>query len=204
MSLPPYRWKVDAAPMSTVSTTLTGRVETICTPRLSIHVTGAFHLENSASKRAAIVNFWQWASRGLSFAMALDPAKTVATTLTAHALAVDYQIQVQSAAGITVGGVYRLFDGPNYQLVTVTGITGTTLTLSDTLNLQFSGVDATYPSAYRIYAAQLRDQNYFIGSLRDKGLPLPIVDSEANQDQGQTLPQSRFRLSLDFYENLHV
>jgi hypothetical protein len=208
ISLPylPYRWNIDPQPRRTITPTLTGAIETICQPCLDIHVTGGFHLIESASLRAALHNWWQWACRGLPWSIALDWNMKADTTLTAHAHAGDTTIQVVSVQDIVPGNVYKLFGGPNYQHVTVASISGLTLTLTKPLNMQFPGIDPIYPVEYRQYAAVLRDQNYFIGSIRDSNPELPIIDGQAQQanDIPARIPQRWFRLSLDFHEYWNV
>lgn len=183
------QWQVDVAPEGTMNTTMTGRVETILTPRVNIHVTGACPLRESATLRTQLHNWWQWGQRGGVWALAFDSSRRVDTTLDAAAALGDTTITVVDATGIIEGEIYKLFHGPNYQLVRVTNVSSNTLTLAET-------IDATYGAVAT--KCVVRDQHYYFGQIRDSQAPLPILDVTAQQLQ--PLPQSRFVLNFDFYE----
>lgn len=111
----PNRWQVDSHPEATVNVTRLGRVETIVTPRPDIHVTGEFPIEDSASLRNDLQNWWQWVLRGGVSAIALDSTKRVDTVLVSPARPGDTTINVSTGANITVGEIYKLFHGPSYR-----------------------------------------------------------------------------------------
>lgn len=173
-----------------MNTTMTGRVETILVPHTNIHVTGSVPIQDSVTLRSQLHNWWQWACRGGVWAIAFDSSRRVDTTLSTGAALGDLNITVADATGVIQGEVYKLFHGPNYQLVRVTAINSNTLTVAET-------IDATYGAVAN--KCVFRDQHYFFGQIRDSQAPLPILDM-TSQRIVQPLPQSRFVLNFDFYE----
>lgn len=183
---------MDSHPEATVNVTRLGRVETIVTPRPDIHVTGEFPIEDSASLRNDLHNWWQWVLRGGVSAIALDSTKRVDTQLSVAARPGDTNITVATGANITVGEIYKLFHGPSYQLVRVIDKVGTvpaTLAISSMIDHRFGTTTG---------ASVFRDQNYFFIQIRGSKPPFPIVDVDVTKSR--TWPQTRFVLSLDFYE----
>lgn len=181
---------MEAFPQRTISTTMTGRIETILTPHMNIHVTGQTPIQESATIRTQLHNWWQWACRGGVWAIAFSSSRRVDTRLSAAAALGDTSITVADATGVIQGEIYKLFHGPNYQLVRVTGISTNTLSLAET-------IDATYGTVAG--KCVFRDQHYFFGQIRDNQAPLPILDAPA-LPSGQPLPQTHFVLTFDFYE----
>ena len=186
----PCKWRAIPAPLRTVTTTLIGVVETICAPRMDIRVSGEFQPFNDGNLRWQLWNWWHWACKGNAWAITLDSSRTVSTTLSAGAAAGATTVTVTSATGIVAYRRYKIWDGPNFALVYVNSVSSNTVTLAETLNVPFGS------------GAIFRDENYYYGALREPELDLPIIDVNPDEALGQTMPQTKFRLVLDFYEEL--
>lgn len=193
LSRSPSRWQVDAHSQCTVNVSRLGRVETIVTPRPDIHVTGEFPIEDSATLRTQLHNWWQWVLRGGVSAIALDTSRRVDTRLQFQAVPGDTSIQVSNGVGVIAGNVYKLFHGPSYQLVRATAVSIpnpiANLTLSSSVDHRFGPIAGS---------CVFRDENYYFIQVRSSQPRCPIVD--VTTDEFRTWPQTRFKLVLDFYE----
>lgn len=182
----------------TVNTTLTGAQEVLSLPRIDIYVAADYADLCSASLtkygitastlRVQLDNWWQWAIRGNSWDYTIDSTKKVRTTLAGDEAANDSVIDVASASGITQNGRYVLIDGPNYQMVTVTNIAGTSLTISPALDYAFSS------------GSLFRDVYYWSGQIRDSNQDCPIVDAGVDKLVTTGLPVNQFDFRLRFIE----
>ncbi len=173
----------------TINQSITGVTEILTLPRVDIEIQSQFRPETSASKRVQFDNWWQWAQQGNAWTLALDSSKVVDTTITADAAAGATSVVVASNSGIVSGQTYKLMVGPYYQLVTVSGIAGTTISLATT------SLDSIFLSG-----AVFRDQYFFRGVIRDPQATSPVQDVEA--DELQAFPLTRFRISMQFHESL--
>ncbi len=173
---------------------MTGLVETILRPQVDIHITGEYPLHDSATLRAQLHQWWQWACRGGTWAITHDAARLVDTTLAVQANLGDITITVVNGSGITIGGIYKICHGPNFEFVRVTNIdgTGTVLTLAESLNAQYGSIPGF---------CFFRDHNYYFGRISDPESRLPIIDVTVQEKSPDVqIPQIRFRLVLDFFE----
>ena len=184
----PIRRNVDVRVPRSVQTTVTGASETLTVPRVDVHVQIEFRQIDSESLLRALDNWWQWAQQGNSWTLTLDNTRMVSTTLTTMELAGDTSISVASATGITTGQYYVMVGGPNYQMIEVTGVAGTGITIGSSLDYDFAS------------GSKFRDPYYWDGIIRNPNQNSPIEFVGAGQDGGQSWPPKRFNLHLDFYE----
>lgn len=171
----------------TVNTTITGRSETIRLPRVDSRVRIEWPIMDSATMLQALENWWQWATAGEDWSLALDSARTIDTRLAVESVTGSTQFYLDDAAGIQVAGQYKLIDGPNYQVVTVTNVTGDRVTISETLDHSF-GVGGIF-----------RDRFYYLATIRDVSAQIPIQYLEAEKLPGW--PPTRFLFTPEFYED---
>lgn len=175
----------------TIQTSLSGRVETTRLPRMDNFVRVEWRMLESVTIRRQLHNFWQWAQRGEPWALALDADKTVDTRLAVEATKGDAYFYVDDPAGITAGQIYRVMDGSHYQAVTIDTIAGDRVAITETLDCDFGA------------GAIVRDQFFFLGSLRDDRSPAPIEEHPA--DVMQNFPTSiRFSFALEFHEDVSL
>lgn len=171
-----------------IRVTRTGAVQTQLDPRMDISINArwatvdAVYWAAAATLKLQFQNLWQWAQHGNVFTFAVDSAKVVNTSLSAAASEGDTSFDVASATGI-LNSVYRLIDGPRYQMVTVTGVVGSTVTISETLNFDFSS------------GTLFRDRWYFVCVLHDENAPFPVKELIA-------LNQARFEINLQCFESV--
>lgn len=188
----PSRWQIDPRPKKTVSPTMTGYVETILNPQVTIHVTGEYPLSDSATLRAQLHQWWQWACQGGTWAITHDANKIVDTTLAAPAARGDMTLLLDNGFGVEVDGIYKLWHGPNFEMVRVTDVDGDLVTLAESLNADYGAVPDF---------CVFRDQNFYCGRVIDIDAPFPIIDVTTQEKQPDSqIPQVRYRLLLDFYE----
>jgi hypothetical protein len=188
----PNVWHIDPHADATSNKTRLGRVEVITTPRPDIHVTGEFPIEDSAALRARLHNWWQYVMRGGVSAIALDSTSRCDTYLTVAANPGDLTLTIANGVDVVTGRVYKLFHGPNFQWIRVTGKSGTTpctLNIAAVIDHKFGAISG---------ACVFRDQNYHFIQIRASTPGCPIID--VNTDQFTTWPQARFVLRLDFWE----
>ena len=174
---------VDPVVPKTVNTTMAGSSETITEPRLDVRVSARWKL-NDDDIRSALENWWQYAQRGNSWTFAYDANKTVSTTLSSGASQGDGSVVVTSATGILNGQQYVILDGAIYQLITVEGISGTTISFAGTLDSAISN------------GATFRDRYFFNGELRGRiGNPFQDEFIKGNDRQ-----KPFYGFALDFFE----
>lgn len=186
----PFVHRVTPSVSKHANTTLSGAVETILIPRMDIQVHLEFRTIDSAALRVQIDNFWQWASQGNSWTIALDGSRTVNVVTTSNLAAGISTIPLSSVVGIVAGRTYAMIDGPNYQIVTVSSVGGSSVDID-------TGLDAAMGSG-----TLFRDQFYFPSIIRDDNPPSPIQDIASEAPEFQTWPPTRFKLVLDFYEDV--
>jgi hypothetical protein len=184
----PYRFQAYPLPSRHVNVSPIGKQDTFLQPRVDIRVITAFDIDDiyftSAERRADLHNFRQWALKGNPWALTMNSMRTVDTTLTLDADGTD--TIVADTSGVLEGEIYKLTNSYYYERVTVANVSGSTITLAER-------VLGEYP-----VGSKLRDENFFPGCLRSDSR-VEIVDLEAGEYQ--SLPQTRFRLNLDFYED---
>jgi hypothetical protein len=183
----PVRWQATPEPAGLVNVGPIGQIDTILYPRMEFRVTGMFEVIASATLRTQLTNFQQWALKGNPWSVALNSSRVVDTTLIVAA-SVTATLELNDATGVIIGEIYKLMDSSNFELVTIAGISGNTVTLAE-------AVLTTYA-----IGTKLRDQNYFPATQRTSESSLVVEDLDAFDYQ--TLPQSRFRFSLDFHEDV--
>lgn len=182
----PWRWQAAPSPLRTVDVAEDGTTRTVLYNRLDIPVSGAFPImDNAANLRASLHAWWQWALHGYGWQIMLDATKTVNTTLASVTSTTVFD--VASPNGIIVGQVYKLLAGYLYQLVTVSAVSGTQITVTPEL-------DTTFP-----VGTKFRDQNFYPAVIREQNPRCPIIDVDSGE--AQTMPQTRFRLELEFFED---
>lgn len=120
----------------------------------------------------------QWIQAGSAFTFARDRDKTVNTTISADAAAGASSVVVASATGITIGDEYVLRDSLRAETVKVSNISGTTITLAETLNFDFAA------------GARFRYAEYWPA----RAVPGTLVVRD--------VPPVQFSVSLDFYEDV--
>jgi len=165
-----------------INRTLSRDVETIVNPAPDVRVRARWHWEANASLRVQLDNWWQWAQRGNSFRFVMDSAKTVKTTLSGAEAAGQTVLSVTSTSGFAAGN-YVLRSGPYYQLVTVTSVGASDVTIN-------SALDYTFPSG-----SVFRDEYLWDGIIRDKDQRSPIVYTPLNK-------KDAFEFHLDFCEDI--
>ena len=84
-----------------------------------------------------------------------------------------------------------MISGYYYELIQFTVVSGTMLTLSAPLKVDFP------------IGAFVRDQNFFPGAIRDSNAPCPIIDTESDE-LPPGLPQTNFKFAPDFFEDVSV
>lgn len=189
--VPPYDIQIHPAAKRVTSMTLTGQFETIRVPRLDSLIRLNWRIIDSVTLRYALHNWWQWASQGNDWTLALDSAKVVDAKVTAVAAVGAAALVVNDPTGITNGQTYKLIHGPNQQLVTVGSVSASTVNLGSTLDF------AVGPGGI------FRDPFFFPGLIRDESAPSPIQDASAGT-QVPGWPPSRFTLSLEFFEDIRT
>lgn len=167
-----------------VNATLRGDTETVFLPRVDVHVQVNFTKNKDAALRAQIHAWWQWAQQGNPFRFVLDTTKTVKTTITGQEAAGQTVLTVASPTGIMNGQQYVLIGGPNYQLVTVSGISGSDITISSSLDFTFAA------------GSVFRDQYLWDGIIRDAEQHTPI------RDLFDPEPPGTWEFNLDFFEDV--
>ena len=177
----------------TVNMTITGKHETIRLPHIDIPVRAEWPIMDSSVSghpaANALINWHQWAQSGQAWALALDSAKTVDTLVAVEAAAGDTLVWVDNPVGVTVGQVYKLINGPNMQLLTVSAVDGDRISFTST-SLDFDlGVGAI-----------LRDQFYFPGLLRNPSAPLPL--EYLDPAQSNPWPPTRYIFAPEFFEDI--
>ncbi len=180
----PVHRQLDVSVPRTVAVALSGRTESLTAPRVDVQVRTRFQRIESATLLAAYENWHQWAGQGKPFQFAFDSSKTIFTELSTAQTMGDSVIGLESVTDITVGDAYVLMDGPQYQVVTVSAVGTTNVTIGSTLDYDF-GLGSVF-----------RDKYFFNATLRNPSAPYPIRINEA----GQTNPPSRFDLDLIFDE----
>jgi hypothetical protein len=183
---PPLRIACSAAPPRTVTTTITGEQKTVTLPRVDALWRIEWPVIEDAAVRTELENFWSWAVQGNTWTLALDSTKTVNTTFSGAEAAGQTVLSITLLTGITNAQVYKICDGPNYELVTVSTSGGGTVTVVSAINLAYGS------------GAIFRDRFYFVGMIRDPGARSPITDVS----QIATMGPARFQLILEFYEDL--
>jgi hypothetical protein len=186
MPVPRVFQPVTGTPVVT-NRTITGNTETIAEPRVDIHVHLEFPVSTDTSLLMQVENFYQWASLGKAWAYAHDSSKVIDTLLTADAALGATSVTVTSGTGITIGQVYKLISGPNYQLILVSGVAGTTISFTTTpLNYPF------------LTGGLFRDKYYFPAILPD-GPSFPILRRDAGI---KPEPGIAYEIVLDFMEKV--
>jgi hypothetical protein len=165
-----------------INRSLTRDVETIVHPAPDIHVRVNWYWDTTSGLREQLENWWQWAQRGNAFRFVVDSAKTVKTTLSAQEAAGQTVLSLTSVSGISAGN-YVLIGGPYYQLVTVTSVGASDVTIN-------SALDYTFPSG-----SVFRDEYLWDGIIRDKDQRSPIVYTPLNK-------KDAFEFHLDFCEDI--
>lgn len=188
ITLPSPQKAISAPPRPpvTINPTMTGKTEFIRAPYISCEVNVEWPPMDSLSILISLQNFLQWVFRGEPWSLALDSGKIVDTFTAVDALAGATTVYVENPSGITVGQVYKLVDGPNYQLVTVSTIVGDLVTLTVSLDSDMSA------------GAIFRDQFFFPGTIRDPNVAYPIQYLPV--EQKPSFPPTRFNFALSFYE----
>ena len=188
ITLPSPQKAISAPPRPpvTINTTITGVSEFIRTPYVSCEVQVEWPVMDSLSTLLSLQNFLQWVFRGEPWSLALDSSKVVDTLTAVDALAGATTIYVENAAGITVGQVYKIVDGPNYQLVTVSTVVGDLITLASSLDTDMAA------------GAIFRDQFFFPGTIRDPNVAYPIQYVPVGDKP--SFPPTRFLFALSFFE----
>lgn len=176
----PSDWLIDPFLPRTINATLTGIVETIYHPRIDVRVSTTWAQIIDAALRVQLDNFWQWIQQGNSFRFVLDTAHAVKTTISNQEAVGSTSIQVASASGITAPRQYVIVGGPNYQVVNVTNVSGTDITISPGLDFVFAA------------GSTFRDRYLWDAKLRNADSPCPIHDIN--------LSEGRFDFSLAFIE----
>jgi len=188
ITLPSPQKAISAPPRPpvTINTTITGVSEFIRTPYVSCEVQVEWPPMDSLSTLLSLQNFLQWVFRGEPWSLALDSSKVVDTLTVVDALAGDSAVYLNNAAGVTVGQVYKLVDGPNYQLVTVSTVVGDLVTLASSLDADMAA------------GAIFRDQFFFPGTIRDPNVAYPIQYVPVGDKP--SFPPTRFLFALSFFE----
>lgn len=180
-----FEFYVDAFIPRTVNTTLTGVVETLRIARVDVRVKASWrHLEPTL--RVQLDNWWQWAQQGNVWRLVLDSAKNVKTFLVQSASVAQSTVLVADPGGITAGQDYVLVGGANYQMVTVSTVSGNAITLGS--------LDYSFASG-----AVFRDRYLWDAVITDAGARAPIQDLlESPSPASPGL--HRFNLMLEFRE----
>jgi len=191
IGIAPAVLKVDPVIPKVINTTLSGVSDILYAPRVDLRVHVEIKERNSATLRAQLENWWQWAQRGGDWTFAIDSTKTVATTLASAAASGATSVIVTSATGITIGQQYFILDAAIYRVITVSGVSGTTISFSDSLDNAISS------------NARFHDFGYWNGIIPASDAPSPLVDFEASEGAyGQGFPLRHFNVVLDFYQKL--
>jgi hypothetical protein len=143
-------------------------------------------LIDSYQTRVEIQNWIEFALNGGYWALVLDAGHYVDVRTAVNAARGALQVFLTSVDGIVVGRRYKLFAGPNYQLLTVTGMTGTIVQFSDPLNFDIP------------LGAIFQDEYYYVGLLLDNPYPLETFDKQIQY------PPSRYLFTIEFLESTEV
>lgn len=120
-----------------VSNTAISGIEERLNVRLDLPVSFSFRYFVTPTEATLKRNLQQWlalAKEGGEWFFALDSAEKVLTTLSDSSLAGDSSVEVTSATGIVIGNQYLIRSSTRGELVKVAGVSGTTITLTETLN----------------------------------------------------------------------
>ncbi len=186
MTTMPLVVKVEPGPPRSLQTTLTGAVEVISGPRVDVRVYMEWFIA-SESLATSLQNWAQAARRGEGWALALDSAKTVDTTVVVDAVIGATTFYVDNPSGVTAGQTYKLIDGSNFQLVVVDSVSGDLVTLT-------AGIDFAIGAG-----AIFRDQFYFPGILTSDTSPIRILSP--SDGLAATWPPVRYAFEPDFTED---
>lgn len=181
----PWRWQAAPSPLRTIDIAEDGTTRTVLYNRLDNPISGAFPIIENAQMRTALHAWWQWALHGYGWQLTLDATRIVNTALTSASTTNTFN--VADTTGILEGEIYKLIAGYIYQPVLVTDVTGTLITVSPDL-------DTLFP-----VGTKFRDQNFYPAVIREQNPRCPIIDVDSAE--AQTLPQTRFRLELEFFED---
>lgn len=169
----------------TTNTTLTGDTEIVYLPRVDVRVRATFPpFATNNTTRLALHEWWQWAQKGGQFRFVFDSTKTVKTTLSAQEAAGQTVLSVTSTSGFVIGQQYVIVGGPNYQLVQVSNVGASDITVTSSLNATFAS------------GSVVRDQYLWDGIIRDRDQHCPIKDLFDPEVFGT------HTFTLDFYEDV--
>lgn len=115
---------------------------------------------NDATLKRNLRQWFEWAQQGGAWYIALDNGQTVLTTLSAAASAGATTVTVTSAMGIIVGKLYVIRSATKYQLVKVSAISSTTITLTEALDFDVASGD------------RFRSEQYWQGRLVNNTNPI--------------------------------
>lgn len=194
----PQELSIDPKIARTVSTTVAGLDSVTYLPRIDVYVSAVYETlcdavlsskgVSASTLRLQLENWWHWAQRGGIWDYAVDSTKKVRTFLASEQFETETVIEVNSVAGIQTGSRYVLVDGVNYQMVTVTNISGLSLTVSPALDYHFAA------------SSRFRDAYYWSGQIRDPEQDNPIIDADVNDAVVTGFPINQFDFRLRFVE----
>lgn len=183
-----WRWQAEPNPLHTFDLAEDGRSRTTLYNRMDIPVRGSFKvIDNNPNMRADLYNFWQWACRGYGWFISLDATQVINTTLIANSS--GNTITVSDATGFAAGRIIKLIYAYGYALATVQSVSGSTITLTNSL-------DVTFPAGTKV-----RDQHFYRCVIWDANAPCPIIDTGPADNMPQSFPQGWFTMELSFYED---
>ncbi len=163
--LAPYRFTTPDYPLqSSTSRTLSGVADDILLRADAAISIGFQRFVNATADHATLkrnLQQWlQWAQTGQAWTFARDSTKTANTTLSSAAAAGASSVVITNATGLVIGNQYILRSKDNIELVKISNIASTTITLTETLNFGYAT------------GSRFRDELYWPGRLLDKTNPI--------------------------------
>ncbi len=163
--LAPYRLDTPDYPLqSNTSRTLSGESEDILFRADAAISIGFQRFVNATSDHATLkrnLQQWlQWAQSGQAWTFARDSAKTANTTISSAAAAGASTVIVTSATGLSNGDQCILRSKDTIELVKISNISSTTITLTETLNFGYAA------------GSRFRAELFWPGRLLDKKNPI--------------------------------
>lgn len=134
-----------------------------------------------ATFKRNLKQWFLWAQNGGSWIFAYDLNLQNITTLNGGVLAGASSVVVTSATGLVVGNQYVIRSKTNLELVKISGISGTTITLVESLNYAYAT------------GSRFRDELYWPARLNPGDKKSPVVE----------VPPLHFNVSLNFMEDVN-